>query len=106
MQQFTAPELRDYLEQASNQPLLLDVREAWEFDICSIAGSLLIPMAKIPSKIQTLNPDQEIVVICHHGIRSANVCRYLEHQGFKHMINLSGGVQAWAQQVDNNMSVY
>lgn len=106
MQHFTPAELRDYLEQASNLPLLLDVREAWEFDICAIEGSILIPMTKIASTLETLNPEQEIVVICHHGIRSAHVCRYLEHQGFAKMINLSGGVDGWAREVDINMSIY
>ncbi|MDH5518720.1 MAG: rhodanese-like domain-containing protein [Gammaproteobacteria bacterium] len=106
MQQFSPAELRNYLEQATIQPLLLDVREPWEFDICAIKGSQLLPMAEITSKLDTLNPEQEIVVICHHGIRSAHVCRYLEHQGFTKMINLAGGVDGWARDVDLNMSVY
>lgn len=106
MQQMTPSQLRDYLETASTAPLLLDVREPWEFDICAIDNSILIPMGQIPAKIDTLNPDQEIVVICHHGIRSAQVCRYLEHQGFEQMINLAGGVEAWAKDVDIDMAVY
>jgi len=105
MQQMTPRQLKSHLEQATS-PLLLDVRESWEFDICSIENSILIPMGQIPTKLEQLNPKQEIVVICHHGIRSAQVCRYLEHQGFEQMINLSGGVEAWAQDVDTNMAVY
>jgi len=106
MQQMTPTQLRDYLETASSMPLLIDVREPWEFDICAIDNSILIPMGQIPAKIDTLDPDQEIVVICHHGIRSANVCRYLEHQGFDQMINLAGGVDAWAKDIDIDMAVY
>ena len=106
MRQMTPTQLKDYLEQAPTPPFLLDVREKWEFEICSIENSQLIPMGQIPAKLELLDPEQEIVVICHHGIRSANVCRYLEHEGFDQMINLSGGVDAWAQDVDINMPVY
>lgn len=106
MQQMTPLQLKQYLEAADPAPLLLDVREPWEFDICAIDGSILIPMGQIPAKIDSLEPDQEIVVICHHGIRSAQVCRYLQHQGFDRMINLSGGVDAWAKDIDINMAVY
>ncbi|MCK5336847.1 MAG: sulfurtransferase [Gammaproteobacteria bacterium] len=106
MRQMTPAQLRDYLEHAASQPLLLDVRENWEFEICSINNSLLIPMGQIPAKLDQLDQQQEIVVICHHGIRSANVCHYLEHQGFDQMINLSGGVDAWARDVDIDMAVY
>ena len=63
-------------------------------------------MGQIPAKLDQLDQQQEIVVICHHGIRSANVCHYLEHQGFDQMINLSGGVDAWARDVDIDMAVY
>jgi len=106
MQQMTPTQLREYLERVETPPLLLDVRENWEFEICSIDNSLLIPMGQIPAKLDQIDSDQEIVVICHHGIRSANVCRYLEHQGYEQMINLSGGVDAWAKDVDINMAVY
>jgi len=106
MQQMTPTQLRDHLETASTTPLLIDVREPWEFDICALDNSILIPMGQIPAKIDTLDPEQEIVVICHHGIRSAHVCRYLEHQGYDKTINLAGGVDAWARDVDINMSVY
>ncbi|MCK4710171.1 MAG: sulfurtransferase [Gammaproteobacteria bacterium] len=105
MRQMAPLQLKSYLGQATS-PLLLDVREPWEFDICSIDNSILIPMGQIPTKLEQLNPQQEIVVICHHGIRSAQVCHYLEHQGFDQLINLSGGVEAWARDVDINMAVY
>lgn len=106
MREMTPIELEHYLEQTTPLPLLLDVRETWEFNICSIDNSRLIPMGQIPTKLDELDTKQEIVVICHHGIRSANVCHYLEHQGYKQMINLAGGVDAWARDVDHDMAVY
>lgn len=106
MREMTPLELDHYLEQTNPLPLLLDVRETWEFNICSIDNSRLIPMGQIPTKLDELDTQQEIVVICHHGIRSANVCHYLEHQGYQQMINLAGGVDAWARDVDHDMAVY
>lgn len=104
MRNFNAVELKQYLTQAS--PLLLDVREPWEFKVCRIEGSQLIPMREIPAKLKTLDPEQEIVVICHHGIRSRQVCHFLEHNGFTQVINLNGGVAAWARDVDLQMETY
>lgn len=88
--------------------MLLDVREPWEFDRCHIAGSELIPMQQVPHAVEQeqLDPNREIVVICHHGIRSRQVAYYLEHLGFTNLINLEGGVEAWAQDVDPTMERY
>jgi len=86
--------------------LLLDVREPWEYQICSIEGSRLLPMGRIPAACDELDPDQTIVVICHHGIRSYQVAYYLEHAGFKDVINLTGGIEAWAREVDRDMATY
>ncbi|MDT8281668.1 MAG: rhodanese-like domain-containing protein [Gammaproteobacteria bacterium] len=106
MREFSAPELKTYLESCAEAPLLLDVRQPWEFDICKINNSELIPMAQIPDKIETLDPTRETVVICHHGIRSRRVGFYLEQAGFNNIINLSGGVAQWAQTVDPQMPTY
>ncbi len=100
----TAPELAQHLEQ--EQPLLLDVREPWEFDICRIDGSLNLPMGQIPQSIDRLDDADEIVVICHHGIRSQQVIWYLQQQIDAELINLDGGVAAWARDVDLDMPVY
>lgn len=94
------------LEPEKPQPLLLDVRQPWEFDICRIENSVLIPMSQIPAKIQELDPERETVVICHHGIRSRSVGNYLEQAGFNNIVNLSGGVAQWARTVDNKMPTY
>lgn len=106
MKHFTPTQLKEHLECAKTKPLLLDVRELWEFDICHIEGSQLIPMGQVPSQLETLDKNQEIVVICHHGTRSKQVAMYMEHFGFELVINLSGGVDAWAQEVDLNMAKY
>jgi rhodanese-related sulfurtransferase len=98
--------LRAHLADAAEPPLLLDVRVPWEFGICHIDGSELVPMGQIPAALNSLDPDRETVVICHHGIRSRQVAMYLEYQGFKRVINLAGGVDAWARDVDHGMPVY
>lgn len=96
----------EYLNHNKNNPLLLDVREPWEFDICHIEGSQLIPMNQIPAHVEKLDRNQETIVICHHGIRSRMVARFLEQSQFSDVINLTGGVAAWAQQVDRDMPTY
>lgn len=107
MRQMTANELADRLaDPQRDKPVLLDVREPAEFDICRIEGSQLMPMATVPSRLPDLDPDAEIVVICHHGGRSAQVCMFLERQGFARVVNLAGGVAAWAAQVDPSMPRY
>jgi rhodanese-related sulfurtransferase len=108
MQHFTPQQLADYLQQNQQSPVLLDVREPWEFERCHINGSELIPMHQIPQSVENgrLDPSREIVLICHHGIRSRQVAYYLEHQGFTRLINLEGGVEAWAQDVDPTMERY
>lgn len=87
-------------------PLLLDVRESWEHAICRIPGSRLVPMREIPAMAERLNPDEAMVVICHHGVRSLHTCRYLEQQGFRRTWNLSGGMAAWAREIDPAMATY
>lgn len=106
MREFSAPELKAWLDSGKENFILLDVREPWEFDKARIDGSTLIPMRSIPSRTGELDPDQEIIVICHHGIRSRMVCQFLENQGFSNLINLNGGVAAWARDVDNKMETY
>ena len=87
-------------------PLLLDVREPWELEICLIEGSVAMPMGSVPARFPELDRDRETVVICHHGGRSAQVGMFLERQGFSNVINLAGGVAGWAAQVDPRMAQY
>lgn len=107
MKHITATELAARLANTGAQaPMLLDVRELNEYAICHIAGSQLIPMHSVPERIQELDPDVEIVCICHHGARSASVAAYLERNGFSQLTNLTGGIHAWATQVDPSMPTY
>ena len=104
MSSMSATEMAAYLQQAS--PLLLDVREPWEFEICHIEGSTNLPMGQIPQRVDDLPASDEIVVICHHGVRSQQVIRYLQGQMTASLINLDGGVDAWAREVDRDMPLY
>ena len=88
------------------KPVLLDVREGWEFQAGHIDGSLTMPMHTIPDRLPELNTQQPIVCICHHGARSMQVALFLEQNGFTDIRNLTGGVHAWAQQVDSAMPMY
>ncbi len=106
MKEFSAQDLHAYLTSTQEKPLLLDVREPWEYEKARIEGSILIPMRTIPAKVSELAPDNETVVICHHGVRSMAVCRFLENQGFSNLINLNGGIAAWARDVDKGMTTY
>ena len=106
MQEFSAQELKAHLETCDEPPLLLDVRQPWEYDVCRIENSVLLPMSQITAEYKSLDFDRETVVICHHGIRSRRVGRYLEEAGFSNIINLSGGVAQWAKTVDNQMTTY
>jgi rhodanese-related sulfurtransferase len=104
MKNFTVTEFDAYLK--DNQPLLLDVREQWEWDKCHFKNAQLLPMGQIMSNIDTLDKTQEMVIICHHGIRSMQVARYFDSIGFEKVINLRGGIDAWAKQIDNSMALY
>lgn len=111
MEKIQPVELKAWLEDTQREPpFLLDVREPWEFERCHIAGAELMPMSSIPANLQqldaTLGQHLEVVVICHHGVRSFHVARFLEHNGFTRVINLTGGVDAWAKDVDPAMPLY
>jgi rhodanese-related sulfurtransferase len=104
MQTLQALELSAYLE--DSEPLLVDVREPWEFEICHLPGSINIPMGQVAQQLETIRSAQECIMICHHGVRSRQVIAYLQQQDIRHMINLEGGVDAWAREVDNSMPLY
>ncbi len=106
MREFSADQLKIYLDTCDEQPLLLDVRQPWEFEVCKLDNSVLVPMSTIPVEVKSLDTNRETVVICHHGIRSRSVGRFLEQSGFSNIINLSGGVAQWAKTVDNEMATY
>ncbi len=105
MRQLRPIELAEYI-QNGHTPVLLDVRELWEWNLCRLPGAILIPMHELPERLAELHAEAETVVICHHGVRSYHVARYLETAGFGNVINLSGGVAAWADEVDSSMPRY
>ena len=107
IEQLQAEELHSWLADASRaKPLVLDVREPWEHEICNIPDSKLLPMQEIPARLQELPADTDIVVVCHHGMRSLQVAQFLQQSGLARVFNLSGGIAAWAAQVDPDMSQY
>ena len=105
MRHFRPAELAAYLKQG-NAPVLLDVREPWEFNLCKIEGAQLVPLRDLPARAGELDRAAETIVICHHGVRSYHAARYLETLGFANIVNLSGGVAAWADEVDPSMARY
>lgn len=105
MESITATELKTRLD-ADDKPVLLDVREDWEYDICSLENSIHISMSNVNQMLEQLSKEHDIVVLCHHGMRSYQVGAFLEQNGFSNIINLEGGIDAWARTVDRNMAQY
>ena len=87
-------------------PMLLDVREPWEFEVCHIDGSINIPMGQVSQQLEQLQTASEVVVICHHGVRSQQVIGFLQQRLTAELVNLDGGVDAWARAIDPDMPVY
>ncbi len=107
MERITAGELAAWLaDERREKPVLLDVREPWEYEKARIEGATLMPMRELPSKIGQIDEDQEVVAICHHGGRSMQVAMFLEKQGFKRVHNLVGGIDAWSRTVDPAVPLY
>ena len=98
-------ELSD-MRSAGKEHTVLDVREARELEICRLEGALHVPMAEIPARTDELPMSQLLVVICHHGARSQMVVDFLRSAGFDNAVNLDGGIDAWACEVDQSMPRY
>jgi rhodanese-related sulfurtransferase len=107
MKSLSVRELAEWLaDEERTKPQLVDVREPWEYRICRIEGSTLVPMQSIPARLNELDSDRSVVCVCHHGGRSQQVAAFLTRQGFADVYNLAGGVDAWARQVDTAMPTY
>ena len=104
VQSITPSELKERLD-AGEHLELLDVREPWEYELARIEGSRLIPMGEISERVGELDPGAETVVICHHGSRSAYVTLALRQAGFAKVLNLEGGLDAYAD-VDGSVPRY
>ena len=87
-------------------PLVVDVREPEEFELARIEGAQLMPLSRFDEWAATLDPSAEIVFMCHHGIRSAQVCAVLSRQGFTKLYNLAGGIDRWSCEVDRRVPRY
>jgi rhodanese-related sulfurtransferase len=104
--EITVEQLKQQLASA-NPPLLLDVREQWEFDTANIQSSKLMPMGEIPSRAhQELDEEQHILVLCHHGARSLSVAAWLRQQGFDQAQSVAGGIDAWSRSIDPTVPRY
>jgi adenylyltransferase/sulfurtransferase len=88
--------------------LLLDCREQDEWDVCHIDGAILIPMSELQSRVQELEQhrDSEIIVYCHHGVRSLQVAMWLQQQGFQQAASMAGGIEEWSLNVDQDVPRY
>ena len=80
---------------------LIDVREPFEYAICRIEGAELIPMRSIPQHLKDLDDDgPELIIYCHHGVRSLSVVDWLRRQGIENCRSMSGGIDLWSAQID------
>jgi rhodanese-related sulfurtransferase len=101
------PEELKSLRDSGTEVAVLDVREPWEYEVAKIAGSKHIAMGDIPARFnQELDPEEHIVVVCHHGVRSMNVTAWLRQQGFEKTQSLQGGIDRWARQIDPSVPLY
>lgn len=99
-------DLKSYLDKG-DKLRLIDVREADEWAIAKLPQAELIPLSQFQQlATEKLSPDETIVLYCHHGMRSARAQGYLKTQGYENVINLTGGIDAWALQVDPTMRRY
>jgi rhodanese-related sulfurtransferase len=90
-----------------NKVRFIDVREPWEFATAHIPGTVLMPMGEVPARAhQELDPDEHVVILCHHGQRSLNVAVWLRNQGFEQAQSLRGGIDAWSAEVDPAIARY
>ena len=104
--EITAEEVKGKLD-AGESFTLLDVREPWEFEAAKISGAKLIPMGDVPSRAhQELDPDEHIVVVCHHGVRSMNVTVWLRQQGFEKAQSMRRDHASMPPRMDGSVPMY
>ena len=97
-------EVKAMLDESSSSIMLLDVREKWEFDLCHIPKSIHMPIAEVILRISELEKTNPIIIICHNGRRSLHIGLELIEKGFDNVINLKGGVDQWADDIDTSMT--
>lgn len=99
-------QVHDWITHEPDSLFLLDVREPFEFNLCRVEGSRLIPLNSLPQRLAEVPTDVRVVCICHHGTRSAYACQLLASLGRGRLYNLTGGVDRWASDVDPAMPRY
>ena len=104
--ELSVTEARHLLFSGSKTTMLIDVREAYELDICRLAGAEHIPMRQIPDRLDSLPRDRHLLILCHSGGRSLRVTEFLRARGFSAVSNVAGGIDAWAKQLDPTMRRY
>jgi rhodanese-related sulfurtransferase len=97
---------RTLLKEQGDKAVLLDVREPWEYAQVHVEGARHIPMGQIPDRLGELDPKGRYVVMCHHGGRSQQVAQFMMSKGYGQVANLSGGIDAWAADLDPNLARY
>jgi rhodanese-related sulfurtransferase len=97
--ELTPRQVRERLAR-ENEILFVDVREEWEYETARIDGSILIPMREIPGKLESLQARNEIVLFCHHGMRSLNAAAWLREQGVENAWSMAGGIDRWSVEID------
>lgn len=107
MKQISPKDLAAWLADAGRErPLLLDVREPWEWETARIEGAQHIPMGQVPARLAEIERGRDVVAVCHHGGRSQQVAMFLEKSGFTKVHNLQGGVDGWSRSVDPSVPLY
>jgi rhodanese-related sulfurtransferase len=101
----TVQELKQKLDRGE-KVVLIDVREPWEYNIAKIESAQLIPLGTLAAEYKKLDPGAEIIMHCHMGMRSMDATQFLLQQGFKNVKNLTGGINAWSQQIDPSVPRY
>ena len=86
--------------------ILIDVREDQELKVCKIDRAIHIPMGVVPARLNDIDSDKPVVVMCKSGGRSAQVCQYLNENGYSNIYNLNGGITSWALEIDSTMATY
>ena len=105
LREISVEELKARRDRGEN-PLVLDVREAWELQLASLPGVVHVPMNEVPARIAEFSREAETIVMCHAGGRSMRVAQFLASQGFGNVANLSGGISAWSELVDATVPQY
>ena len=95
-----------YMVDSGRNFVLLDVREEWEYQLVHIEGAVSIPLGELPKRFGELSPVDEIVVYCHHGMRSLDAAYLLQQLGFKSVLSVVGGIDRWASEIDESLQRY